>query len=70
LTVYRGHQENNREGWSWSTSIDVAKWFASRFSVDGTVVKTSISRNEILAYVGSRGEKEVIIDPETVTHWT
>ena len=71
ITVYRGVGISRKEkGLSWTQNIEKAKWFANRFNRKGRtgyVVTASISKDEILAYFGRRGEEEIICLPEKYT---
>lgn len=69
--VYRGFTGEEFEGLSWSTSKAKAKWFANRFAeVDGLypmLVTAKAKKEDVLAYFGDRGEKEIVIDPNWLT---
>lgn len=66
VTVYRGCLPERVGGMSWTTELETAHWFASRWVNYGKgelpVYRASIPREYVLAKVGSRGEHEVIID--------
>lgn len=68
VTIYRGVTSNNLDGveaLSWSLSPEKAEWFATRFSsIKGRVYSATISKNDIFAYFGLRGEQEVIVNPD------
>jgi hypothetical protein len=64
--IYRGHQKPNRNGVSWTLSYWRAKWFAQRFEHKG-VGKVSYARckkEDVIGFLGGRGEYEVAILPE------
>lgn len=66
VTVYRGvtsHNADNVLALSWTLDRDKAQWFAHRFGENGTVYEAQISRQHIYAFLNSRGESEVIVDP-------
>lgn len=74
VTIYCGLQAHTPssarmqacEGWSWTLSRTVAQWFSNRFLVDGITPYTAtatVARSEIVAYMTSRSEAEVLIDP-------
>lgn len=78
--VYRGHQDNNRDGWSWSLSATRAAWFARRFATEGgwrekdllshfraKVVTGTVRRQDVVAYIAGRNEYEMIVSPEQVS---
>ena len=58
VTVYRG---GNKKGLSWTTSLEVAEFFASRFDQE-EVWSGQIKKKHILAYFEGRGESEVVLD--------
>lgn len=50
ITVYRGEIDKSvHMGLSWTSSLEVAEKFASRFSKQGSVLKTVLEPKEILA---------------------
>ncbi len=70
VTVYRGYcRHGGRKGWSWTTRRETAVWFASRFAsaIDSPkVIRGTIPKDQVIAYLLGRGEFEVIADPEMV----
>lgn len=53
-------------GLSWTTSLKIAKGFAERFNMSGTIYSTTLKPDEILAAYADDGEHEVLaIVPET-----
>ena len=48
---------------SWTLDRDKAQWFAHRFGENGTVYEAQITKQHIYAFLNSRGESEVIVDP-------
>ena len=67
ICLYRGVScYGVKEGISWTADLDMAKWFANRFSDDGKVFKTYVSKDDIICYFSRRGEDEYIIDPEKI----
>ena len=63
ITVYRGIQKDaTTNALSWTLDKNVAKWFANRFNNNGRVVKATINKKYVLAYINGRGEKEVVLD--------
>lgn len=65
VLIYRGvRSENYKYGLSWTLDVNTAKWFASRFDTNTQIVyKAVIQKEDILAYISDRGEKEIIINP-------
>lgn len=54
-------------GLSWTSSLEVAEKFAGRFGMQGTIWKTVLEPEKILAAYADDGEHEVLaIVPETV----
>jgi hypothetical protein len=41
---------------------NVAKWFANRFDNNGDVIKATINKKHVFAYIDGRGEKEIVLD--------
>ncbi|TRW77568.1 hypothetical protein FK535_26545 [Mycolicibacterium sp. 018/SC-01/001] len=70
LTVYRGvREEAYRVGMSWTTSLEVARWFAARYSNgSGFVYKLEVEPCQVLAQMteGRDCEEEVVLDPECI----
>lgn len=66
LTVYRGESSKSksykREAISWTTSLDKAIWFSNRFSDKGTVYRARVHIDNVLAYITTRSEEEIIFD--------
>ena len=71
FVVYQGHTNTRRDGWSWTTNVDTAEWFARRFANlehDKPCVTTgTVRRSDVTAYFLRRGEYEVLVDPAHVT---
>jgi hypothetical protein len=66
-TVYRGVAGRGRArrvcGYSWTRSLERAKWFANRFSFhDPAVYSVTVDEADILAYINDRNEQEFIVD--------
>ncbi len=68
ITVYRGEIDKSvHMGLSWTTSLEIAEKFASRFGKRGSVLQTVLEPDGILAAYADDGEHEVLaIVPETV----
>ena len=68
IVIYRGIRTGSKKinGMSWTTDIEVAKWFSKRFNLGqkvGNVYEASVSRSDILAYFLGRSEHEIVVDP-------
>jgi hypothetical protein len=71
ITIYRGQDLDAPIGIAWSTSSRVARKFANgagsrQWNRGGVVLKGTVARVNILAYLTDRHENEVIVDPATV----
>lgn len=60
VQVYRGHQQHNRLGLSWTTNRDTAVWFARRFNTTGYVTHGFVDKANVFAYFLGRNESEVV----------
>jgi hypothetical protein len=70
LTVYRG-QVGEELGISWTTDPRIAEKFSRSGGLratqhGGRVIKGTVRRGDILAYLTRRDESEIIVDPVTV----
>lgn len=67
--LYRGCGEHNVHGFSWTTSKEMAAWFANRSALDGQPVlaKARFQSADLVAYFRGRSEKEVVVDISTET---
>jgi len=67
VKIYRGQNTEStpyQKAFSWTTSKEKAKFFATRFDSDnGKLYEAIIKCEDILAYIDQRGESEVIVDP-------
>jgi hypothetical protein len=68
--VYRGGSGYGRQrrlrGWSWTDSLDVACWFATRIGLASpSILAATVHPNEILACLNHRNEREFIVRPES-----
>ena len=63
-TVYRGVAGKGKarrvRGWSWTSDLEQARWFANRFPElsDPAVFSASVGREQVLFYTNDRDEKE------------
>jgi hypothetical protein len=73
--IYRGDMFWNPDhGWSWTLSRAKAIWFAHRFTEKdglanrgGFVHTAYVEKADVLAYFGSRDEKEIVVDPSKLS---
>lgn len=67
-TVYRGvgreGSERQVDGMSWTTSLDIACWFAWRGLYDPAVYQATVSGDEVYCYFRDRNEEELICRPK------
>lgn len=66
VTIYRGFNHVSWWGWSWTTDEAKAEWFAKRFENHlgpAQVASAVVAKSKIIAFLGNRGESEVIINP-------
>jgi hypothetical protein len=66
FTIYRGVAGNGQarrvRGFSWTISLQRAKWYATRLGLPNPAVyQTVVKADAILAYVTARGEDEMIV---------
>lgn len=70
FTIYRGfNYEGGEDGFSWTVDKPRAKWFARRLCDEDEVPMVAtgtISRRDVIGYMGSRGEQEIVALPENV----
>jgi hypothetical protein len=69
LTIHRGYQYRNADGWSWTLAPKKAEWFARRFEVLGgkpTVATGKVKKRDVIAYFSGRREQEIVVDPAVV----
>jgi hypothetical protein len=72
VEVFRGvgSETESDHGWSWTLNRETAEWFARRFAALSeragcpSVKSATVSKSDVVAYMGSRGEEEVLIAPE------
>ncbi len=63
ITIYRGFFSNEYyKALSWTLDFEKAKFFATRFSDEGSIYQANIKKENIYAYFDCRNEKEVIVD--------
>lgn len=71
VTIYRGVRDPKyKNEFSWTLDYDKAEWFANRFQTDTPIVyKCLIDKKEILTYIDSRGESEVIVNAKNLGNY-
>lgn len=69
ITIYRGQDDLSldiNKSYSWTTNINTAIFFATRFNYDGYIYSGKIHINNILGYFDNRDEDEIILYPENI----
>jgi hypothetical protein len=77
IILYRGvHADDDAtakdaalSGWSWSLKEDTAAWFAQRLIGQSKlpyVIAATVAKRDVIAYLTSRNEDEIIVDPTCV----
>ena len=65
--LYRGHEVAYKRGFSWTTDIEKARWFADRFRVELNrqtfVFVATVPPHAVLAQMAGREETEVVVNP-------
>lgn len=62
VTIYRGCQSSKSvRGLSWSLNQKIAEFFKNRFGA-GHIYSAKINKLDILAYINTRKEEEIIVD--------
>ncbi|MEG3587241.1 MAG: hypothetical protein VX353_08120 [Actinomycetota bacterium] len=70
INVFRGGQQANISGWSWTLDRLTAEQYAFTGATDNRpllAIASGLSSSAILAYIETDGVAEVIIDPFTIT---
>lgn len=63
ITVYRGEEDKStksEKAISWTTSFKTAIFFASRYTIEGGIVKGKVKLEDVLFYTNQRNEQEII----------
>jgi hypothetical protein len=67
LQVWHGEEHPKRVGMSWTLDRRTAVWFAGRFGKQGgKLYEGVVRRSDVIAYITSRGEEEILVEPDTV----
>lgn len=67
IVIYRGTSRDVLGGYSWTTSVETAKFFANRYGYKGKIYKGTVRRGDILDYLAERGESEVLVNPKDIS---
>ena len=70
VTLFRGGQQANISGWSWTLEREYAERYAKSGATDNRpllAVVTSLPSAAVLAYIEKDGTSELIVDPLTIT---
>ena len=70
VTIFRGGQQANISGWSWTLEREYAEKCARSGASDNRpllAVVSSLSSAAVLAYIEKEGASELIVDPLTIT---
>ena len=70
VDIFRGGQQANIAGWSWTLEREYAERFARTGSTDNRpllAVVSSLPCSAVLAYLEKDGFSELIVDPLTIT---
>ena len=69
VKIYRGNASKSTpidKAFSWTTNLDTAIFFATRFNTKGTVYGAKVKKEDILGYIEERGEFEIIVNPDCI----
>lgn len=62
IVIYRGvNNKKGKLGISWTLNKEIAEWFATRYNT-GNVYKAKIKKENVIGYINSRDEQEIIVD--------
>ena len=70
VTLYRGVGRGRKKyGLSWTDQEETAIWFKNRWATEeekGQLLKVVVNKKHCLAYLNTRGEKEIVLDVNAV----
>ncbi|MGZ4963184.1 MAG: hypothetical protein ACXWC8_11570 [Limisphaerales bacterium] len=68
IAIHRGYKLTSlADGFSWTTDIETAKFFANRFGAgSGFIVTGKCQTRDVIGYFTERSESEVVIHPKHV----
>lgn len=67
LTIYHGYNGgayDPHDDMSWTLSRQTAEFFANRFHVKGEIIEKKIDLSEVIDFITSRGENEILLTPK------
>ena len=69
FTVYRGiGSKSNKNGISYTLSLEKAEWYAIRYNKKGYVLSGTAKKKDVLAFFNGRKEQEILIQPKNIVH--
>ena len=70
VVIYRGvlseDENTEKKALSWTSDYDTAKWFATRYEMQGYIIKAKICKENIFAYFNGRNEDEILCDSRKI----
>ena len=69
ITIYRGQGTDSTpysEAMSWTLSLKTALFFAKRYNMDGVVYQAKVRKKDVIDYINSRHEEEILVKPATL----
>lgn len=60
FSVYRATNDENDGGISWTTSLEYAEWYKSKYNKKIIMLRT-VTKNEVFAFIDRNNESEMII---------
>jgi hypothetical protein len=67
IKVYRGHNAQLRDGYSWTLNRGVALQWAVGLPYNDSISTGKVATKRIIAYIDRRSEEEIIVSTEDVT---
>ncbi len=71
VEIYRGVGDSRyKTEFSWTLNYNKAEWFANRFNSDTPIIYSClINKSDIITYIASRGEDEVIVNTKNLKNY-
>ena len=70
VVIYRGvlsgEMKDEKKALSWTCDYDTAKWFATRYGIQGYILKGKINKENVFAYFAARNEDEILCDSRKI----